>query len=577
MKKYLIVLGLAVGSAQAEQVTDEIAPESASGLTNKTEVTATEFMIATANPYATDAGFAVLENGGHAIDAMVAAQTMLGLTEPQSSGLGGGGFVIYYDAKTGKLTTFDGRETAPQAATSELFLDDNGEPLAFFSAVVGGRSVGTPGTVKLMASLHQRYGNQTWENLLAPAITQAEGGFVVSPRLAGAIEADVERLHHYPDTREYFFDAQGEPLQAGDVLKNPAYAATLSQLAKEGEAAFYQGEIGAAIIDAVQGASDNPGLLSLSDLADYEVIERPAVCAPYRQYDVCGMGPPSSGALTIGQILGVLQYFDLKTMGADSPLAWQLIGDASRLAFADRGRYMADSDFVDVPVAGLVDPSYLQQRAALLAMGKALTDVAAGTPPNAPTQATHEAIELPSTTHLVIVDRQGNIVSMTSSIENGFGSRVMAGGFLLNNQLTDFAFVPDKDGVPVANRIEAGKRPRSSMAPTIVLEEGKPVLAIGSPGGSRIIGYVTQAIINYVDWGMSLQDALNAPHAVNRFGTYDIEKGSDAEALAKPLQEMGFLINIRDLNSGLQAIAIGPEGLLSGAADPRREGTVMGK
>lgn len=572
----LIASALLSFNLHAAQTTDAIAPEVASGFTEKTSVSADNFMVAAANPLAVKAGYEVLKAGGTAIDAMVAVQAMLGLVEPQSSGLGGGAFLVYYDAESKKLTTFDGRETAPMAATPELFQDENGKPLKFFDAVVGGRSVGTPGTVKLMAELHARYGNQNWAKLLKPAQTTAELGFAVSPRLAGAIAKDQKRLSRYPDTQAYFFTPDGEPLAEGSLLKNPDYAQTLATLAKEGSAAFYHGQIGQDIVNRVNNIPDNPGLLTRQDLANYRIKERSVTCAPYRQYDICGMGPPSSGALTVGQILGISSHFDLKTMGADNPQSWQIIGDASRLAFADRGRYMADTDYVPMP-EGLLDANYLAERAKLITPGQALEKTSAGEPrwEKAVAQADDESIELPSTTHLVIVDKAGNIVSMTSTIENGFGSRVMSNGFLLNNELTDFSFASHKNGYPIANRLEPGKRPRSSMAPTIVMKDDKPYMAIGSPGGSRIIGYVASSLIAHIDWGMPIQQAVNLPHLINRFGTYDLEKGTTAEQFKAPLEQMGFKVNVRDLNSGLHAIHF-DNGKLVGAADPRREGIALG-
>ncbi|MDX1397666.1 MAG: gamma-glutamyltransferase family protein, partial [Oceanospirillum sp.] len=479
-------------------------------------------------------------------------------------------------AKKQQLTTFDGRETAPLAATPELFQDETGKPLKFFDAVVGGRSVGTPGTVKLMADTHARYGKLSWSRLLQPAKALAEQGFIVSSRMAGAIARDQERLSRYPDTRRYFFTDQGEPLPEGYKLKNPDYAHTLGLLAKEGADAFYKGPIGQALVSKVQEIKDNPGVLSETDLLSYRIKEREPVCAPYRSYQICGMGPPSSGALTLSQILGITESFDLKTRGPQDPVSWQIIGDASRLAFADRGRYMADTDYVPMP-EGLLDADYLKQRAALIEPGKALNSVQAGEPrwQKAISQADDISLELPSTSHLVIVDGSGNIVSMTTTIENGFGSRVMSGGFLLNNELTDFSFASHKNGYPIANRLEPGKRPRSSMAPTLVMKDSKPYLAIGSPGGSRIIGYVASALISHLEWGYPLQQAINQPHRLNRFGTFDLEAGTDAEQMKTPLEAMGFKVNIRDLNSGLHGVLF-QDGKLIGAADPRREGIVMG-
>jgi len=570
------LLFLSISANATSQITDSIAPELASTLTIKQSVTAKKYMVAAANPLAVQAGYDVLKKGGNAADALVTVQTVLGLVEPQSSGLGGGAFLVYYDAKLKTITTFDGRETAPLAARPELFQDDHGEPLQFYDAVVGGRSVGTPGTVKLLATLHKKYGKKSWPELLSPAITLATKGFVVSERLASSITKDKARLSRYPETKAYFFTPDGTPLKQGSTLKNKAYAHTLLSLAKMGESAFYQGQITKDMVRKITGVSDNPGYLSLADFSNYKVIERKTVCAPYHQYNICGMGPPSSGALTLGQILGVVSHFDLKGMGYHNPIAWQLIGDASRLAFADRGRYMADTDFVPLP-QGLLDPKYLAKRAQLIEKGRALTHISAGSPPwkQKIALADDQSIELPSTTHIVITDQEGNIISMTSTIENGFGSRIMSNGFLLNNELTDFSFRSHKNGIPIANRVEPGKRPRSSMTPTIVMKNGKPYMAIGSPGGSRIIGYVATTLIAHLDWGMDIQQAINMPHLINRFGTYDLEKGTTAENLKEPLENMGFTVNIRDLNSGLHAILF-QQGQLIGAADPRREGIALG-
>ena len=582
MKPWLFaaaITGLAGQVLAASQQADAVAPESGYAPANSSAaVLAEQFMVAAANPVAAQVGYDVLKRGGHAMDAMVAVQTILGLVEPQSSGLGGGAFLVYYDAKTNTLTTFDGRETAPLNATPELFQNDQGEPLKFFDAVVGGRSVGTPGTPKLMYEMHSRYGKLGWSELLQPAIDLAARGFEVSPRLASSIARDQERLSRYPETAAYFFNEDGSPIQAGEMLVNSEYSQTLKALSKNGVDAFYLGDIGKAIVERVQSIEDNPGLLSEFDLASYQVKERPAVCVDYREYEVCGMGPPSSGALTVGQILGILNNFDLAALDFESPEAWRLIGEASRLAFADRGRYMADTDFVPMP-AGLLDPNYLSERASLIQPGKVMESVSAGEPDWGKVArveyALDDAIELPSTSHFSIVDSEGNIVSMTTTIENGFGSRVMSGGFLLNNELTDFSFSAYKDGMPIANRVEPGKRPRSSMSPTIVLKDGEPYMAIGSPGGSRIIGYVASALIAHIDWGVDIQQAVEMPHLVNRFGTYDLESGTAAETLKAPLEEMGYKVNVRDLNSGLHAVHLS-NGELIGAADPRREGVALG-
>ncbi|MFU8883323.1 MAG: gamma-glutamyltransferase [Rhodobacterales bacterium] len=540
-------------------------------------VAAQDWMVVAAHPLAVEAGADVLAAGGTAADAMVAVQAVLGLVEPQSSGLGGGAFLVWHDGATGEITTLDGRETAPLAATPRLFQDDTGAPLGFFEAVVGGRSVGTPGTPALMAAAHGRWGRADWPDLLEPAIILAEQGFAVSPRLAMLVANDAERLAVDPATAAYFLP-DGVPLAEGDLLRNPAYAATLRQMSDHGEAGFYTGPVAGAIIEAVQGADHNPGLLGPLDLAIYRVKERAAICAPYRGHEVCGMGPPSSGAVALGQIMGMLDGADLAALGPASPESWRLIGEASRLAFADRGRYLADSDFVPVPVQGLLDPAYLAQRAALFSGGGVLDQATAGEPEFDHTlfRADGDTFERPATTHISIVDSHGNALSMTSTIENAFGARLMAAGFLLNNELTDFSFRSHEGGVPIANRVEPGKRPRSSMAPTILRRDGEPVLVLGSPGGSSIIGYVAQAVIAHLDWGMDVQQAADMGRALNRFGIYDLEEGTEAAALAGPLAALGYEVRLGAQTSGLHAISRGPDGLLGGA-DPRREGIVLGE
>lgn len=588
---WLVLAGFAAPVA-AQEAADAVAPEGAGAGAVATSaavadalaakdagrpVEARDWMVAAANPLAVEAGARVLQEGGTAADAMVAVQAVLGLVEPQSSGLGGGAFLVWYDGASGQITTLDGRETAPLAATPRLFQDDTGAPLEFFDAVVGGRSVGVPGTPALLKAAHERWGRAGWAGLFDDAIRLADDGFAVSPRLAMAVAGDAARLARFPETRAYFFPGGSLP-EVGQTLRNPAYADTLRILAQEGTAPFYTGRIAADIADRVRSAPGNPGVMAPIDLAIYRVKEREAVCAPYRGHEVCGMGPPSSGALAVGQILGLLAPFDLAALGPDSARAWRLIGDASRLAFADRGRYVADSDFVPVPVKGLLDPAYLAERASLLEGDTALPEVAPGQPEfdHALNLADGGALEFPSTSHISIVDRFGNALSMTTTIENGFGSRLMVQGFLLNNELTDFSFRSHVGGVPVANRVEPGKRPRSSMAPTIVLKGDRPVLIVGSPGGSRIIGYVAKTIIAHIDWGMDVQQAVALPHLVNRFGIYDVERGRVGVGLASALAGMGFEVERRVLNSGLHAISLGAGGL-RGGADPRREGVALGR
>ena len=578
-----LLLAVPTVPAVAQQAADTVAPESRSAIEAKKPVHASRQMVVAANPVAAQAGLDVLRAGGSAADAVVAVQTVLGLVEPQSSGLGGGAFLVWYDAKTGAVTTFDGRETAPAAATPELFLGADGEPLDFFDAVIGGRSVGVPGVPRLLETVHQKHGKRPWAELMQPAIELAEGGFAISPRLNAMITGDIGRLDTQPETRAYFFDALGSPRAAGVMLRNPEYADSLRSIAEGGADAFYKGTLAGRIVAAVNGHPTNPGELSLEDLAAYQVKERPAVCAPYRGLSVCGMGPPSSGALTIGQILGMVEPFDLATLGKDDPESWRIIGDATRLAFADRERYMADSDFVRVP-KGLLSADYLEGRSALIRRPTALPDdaVKPGEPPwdkaeldGAEFRIDGVAFDMPSTSHFTIVDAEGNVAAMTTSVENAFGSRQMAGGFILNNQLTDFSFAPEKDGAAVANRVEPGKRPRSSMAPTIVLADGKPLYALGSPGGSSIIPYVATALIGLIDWKLDMQAAISMPHMLNRFGPFELEAGTKAEDFAGDLEALGYKIKIGDQNSGLHGIAIMP-GDLTGGADPRREGVALG-
>ena len=591
--KILLAFYLLTTCLNAQQASDQVMPETDTELAVNFETISTEvaksleakakgdpvfaknWMVSVANPHAAAAGARVLSEGGTAADAMVAVQAVLGLVEPQSSGIGGGAFLVWYDSKSGEITTLDGRETAPLAATPRLFQNENGERLKFWDAVVGGRSVGVPGTPALMEAAHKKWGQNSWNSLFSEAIDLADNGFAVSPRLAALVARDAERLGRFSDTADYFFPNE-QPLVEGHLLTNPAYADLMRRMAKDGAEVIYFGDIARAIINTVRGAEKNPGVLSLTDLQIYKVKERPAVCAPFREYQVCGMGPPSSGALTVGQILGLLNQF---TPGSSNdPQTLRLVGDASRLAFADRGRYMADSDFVPMPTKGLLAQDYLSERAKLLNGPDALTEAVPGNPEysHASLWADDVSLELPSTSHISIVDRFGNALSMTTTIENSFGSRLMAHGFLLNNELTDFSFSSHRNGVPIANRVEPGKRPRSSMSPTIILKDGRPTLVIGSPGGSRIIGYVAEAIVAHIDWGMNIQAAVSIPHAINRFGTYDLEKGTSLEAMVAPLEELGYKVNLRSLNSGLHAISIGENGLFGGA-DPRREGIAIGQ
>jgi len=574
------LLALLATPLWGQQATDAVAPEwGQAPVADVAQVQAAQYMVVAAHPLAAQAGAEVLAQGGTAADAMVAVQAVLGLVEPQSSGLGGGAFLLWFDAASGQITTLDGRETAPLAATPRLFQHPDGTPMGFFDAVVGGRSVGVPGTPALLAEAHRRWGQADWAGLFQPAITLAEDGFSVSPRLAAAVARDAVRLASQPGTARYFVP-DGQPLAAGARLKNPDYAASLRLLVREGAAPFYTGAIARDIVAAVQGASP-AGLLAPLDLAIYRVKDRSPLCLPYRGHEICGMGPPSSGALAVGQILGTLAQGPALPLPTDVQ-AWRRMGDASRLAFADRGRYVADSDFVPVPAQGMLEPAYLQARAGLMVGPQALApeQVQPGQPrfQHSLNWADDQALELPSTTHISIVDGYGNALSMTSTIENGFGSRVMVRGYLLNNELTDFSFRSHQDGRAIANAVAPGKRPRSSMAPTIVLRQGVPVLILGSPGGSRIIPFVANTLVAMLDWGMGPAQAVAMPHMLNRFGTFELEQGTAAEAMAAPLQALGYEVKIGPLNSGLHVISRTPDGTgWLGAADPRREGQAMGR
>lgn len=545
---------------------------------NAQAVTAKAQMVAAANPHASRAGLEVLRRGGSAIDAAVTVQMVLNVVEPQSSGIGGGAFLLYYEAATKTVFAYDGRETAPAAASEDLFFGPDGEPMKFFDAVVGGRAVGTPGVLRMLDLAHGRHGELPWADLFTPAITLAQDGFEVSPRLNKLIAGD-KHLNTFAASREYFYRPDGTPRQVGDLLINRPLADTFRRIAEGGADAFYTGPIANDIASAVQGVSSNPGLLTVDDLAAYQPKLRKPVCRNYRASRVCGMPPPTSGGVTVLQILGMLGAFDTGALAPNSAEAVHLIAEASRLAFADRGRFLADADFVDVPVRGLLDPGYLRDRASLIDRetttgGRA----AAGDPPFQKTQrdAGGTSLEQPSTSHFSIVDGAGNAVSMTSSVESAFGSRLMVRGFLLNNQLTDFSFRPERDGAKVANRVQPGKRPRSSMSPTLVLtDDGKLHMAIGSPGGSRIIGYVAQTIIGVLDWGLDIQAAINLPHAVNRNGATDIEEGTALAEIKADLEARGHEVRERTMTSGLHGIVVGPDGL-TGGADPRREGLVMG-
>jgi gamma-glutamyltranspeptidase/glutathione hydrolase len=581
--RYRMMLGLLAaltGAAMSPigaiaQVTK--APEAETGRTAKSLGTAKRYMIAAANPLAADAGRQILAAGGSAIDAMIATQLVLGLVEPQSSGLGGGAFLLHWDEKTKVVTSLDGRETAPTAATPTLFLRPDRKPMEFYEAVIGGRSVGVPGVPRLMGDAHKRWGKLPWARLFEPAIKLADDGFVMSPRLAGLLTQE-KNLALDPTAKAYFYNADGTPKAAGTVLKNPAYAETLRQLAAGGADAFCAGAIADAVIAKVTGHPSNPGGMTSADLAAYSVIERDAVCGPYRLWRVCGMGPPSSGGIAILQILGMLAGRDMAVLGS-GPEAVHLFSEAGRLAFADRAAYVADPGFAPVPMEGLIDPAYITTRASLIDTAKSMGKAGAGEPPRKQglRLAPSDGIEH-GTSHIAIIDADGNAVSMTSSIEDAFGARQMtSAGFLLNNQLTDFSFSLESDGKPVANRVEPGKRPRSSMAPTFVFDAtGRLVLIAGSPGGSSIINYVARTLIATLDWKMDPQQAVDAANFGSRNGPTELEAGTEAEAWKAALEAMGHTVKLTAMTSGIQAIRITPAGI-EGGADGRREGVAIGE
>jgi gamma-glutamyltranspeptidase/glutathione hydrolase len=527
-------------------------------------------MVVTANPLATKAGADILKLGGTATDAMIAVQTVLGLVEPQSTGLGGGAFIVYYDAKTGKTTTLDAREKATSAATEDRF-----NSLSFTSAWQSGLSVGVPGVPRMMEYMHNRYGRLPWQRLLVPAKTLAQKGFKLTERTSSQVAGllarnpsceDGERLFFRdPTAFEYFVntdDCTAKP--AGTLMRNKPYANTLKALARRGADAFYYGPIAQEIADAVQGDLNIPGDMTVEDLANYQVVEREPVCIDYRGCSVCGMGPPSSGGLAVGQILGTLENFDLSGLTPLDDYAVHLFTQAGRLAFADRNKYVADSDFVTVPAKGMLDKDYLESRAALITemdMGTADPGIPPGEfNPYAP----DNAAKLSGTSHVSIVDRYGNALSMTTTVESSFGNGVMVRGFLLNNELTDFSFASMDAGTPIANRVEPNKRPRSSMSPSIVFNsDGEVEMVTGSPGGSRIIGYTAQSIMNLLDFGLDPQEAINVPHYMNRNGRTDLEipvpgitLDYDAAALASELIARGHAVGIITQESGLSIIQV---------------------
>lgn len=576
---FLIFLFVSTLTPQAALAIDaEWAPEAASGISTSKTVLARQAMAVTANPHATQAATAMLRQGGSAIDAAIAAQVVLGLVEPQSSGIGGGAFLLHWDAGDSELIAYDGRETAPQLVDAKLFML-NEQPMNFFDAVVGGRSVGTPGLLKMLAKAHRQQGKLAWSQLFAPAIQLAEEGFLLSPRLFTLLDwiTTLDKPLDDSTFKAHFYNSQGRPLAIGTRLKNPQYAASLRLIAKQGGKAFYQGKLAQQIVDSVNKHPDNPGHLSLKDLSNYQAIARQALCRPFYQYRVCGAPPPSSGASTLLAILGILELQEIDKVAPHSADFIHLFSEASKLAFADRNTYIADPDFGVVPTKQLIAERYLQQRSQKIKLQRSLGKAQPGQPAIATSLIESDSPELPSTSHLSIIDKEGNIVSMTSSIETAFGSRVMVGGFLLNNQLTDFSFSPnDQQGKRVANRVEPGKRPRSSMAPTIVFDRKmNPVLIIGSPGGSRIINYVARVIIETLVYGISAEQSISGSHIVNMNRDLEIEPAGFKKDILNELERRGHTIKQRSQTSGIHAIWIDNK-QLHGVADPRREGSAEG-
>ena len=587
IKSTMSMLALCAFASHAALAQDALpqAPEASTGYTEKAGRVAQKMMVAAANPLAADAGYQMLQQGGAAIDAAIATQMVLGLVEPQSSGLGGGAFLMHFDGK--QVQAYDGRETAPAAADEHLFQRPDGKPVPFQDGVVGGRSVGAPGVLRMLELAHRQHGTLPWASLFAPAIRLADAGFRVSPRLHLLLVSD-SHLRLDPVAAAYFYDARQNAWPVGHLLKNPALASTLRRIAAGGADAFYQGRIAHDIERKVMSHVTNPGLLSVQDIAGYQAKVRLPVCSDYRRWTVCGMPPPSSGGIAIAQMLGILETTDI---GAHAPhngvlgaSAIHLFSEAGRLAYADRNRYLADTDFVALPgngIAAMIDQRYLAQRAALItdkSMGQARAGVPAGMKV---AWGSDNAIEHPSTSHLVVVDRHGAGLSMTTTVEAAFGSRQMVDGFLLNNQLTDFSFASsDADG-PIANRVQPGKRPRSSMAPTLVFEKGTQqlMLATGSPGGSSIINYVAKVLIGTMDWGLNVQQAISLPNFGSRNGPTELEAGLVQPGLVEALEARGHTVRVIDQNSGLQGImrvAIDGRAAWFGGADPRREGSVRG-
>ena len=585
MKRLLLILvsvGVVGGGLwiwQSSFVQDHVqsrwSPEAGTGFREVKEVTAKSYMVATANVHASQAARDIIEQGGNAVDATIAAQLMLTLVEPQSSGIGGGAFLLFWDEASKTLKSFDGRETAPRAVKETLFLKEDGSRLGFGEAVRSGRSIGVPGVIDMMENLHKQHGKLAWAKLFAPAIEKARNGFKVSHRL-NALLVRKKASFFNEAAQKLFFDDQQQALPEGTLLKNPALADTLQTIAEQGAQGFYQGPLAQAIVETTQKAPAVPSAMTVDDLKDYKALERPPVCGGYHTWKVCGMGPPSSGGTTVAMILGVAEKFSLGS--APNVEALHIIAEAEKLSYADRNHYMADADFIPQPT-GFLDRAYLENRAKLIQPGSAMKKALPGNPAMSK-RALHGqdgTVELGGTSHISIVDRQGNVVSMTSSIEGAFGSGQMVNGFLLNNQLTDFSFKPkDKEGKPIANRVQPLKRPRSSMSPTIVFDhEGNPKIVVGSPGGSRIILFVTKALIAHFDWGMGPQEAIGLFNFGSRGWGFELENRPEALGFAAKLEALGHQVRKGIMTSGAQMIVIEKDHL-KGGADPRREGVVLG-
>jgi gamma-glutamyltranspeptidase/glutathione hydrolase len=542
------------------------------------EAPAKHDMVAAANPYAVDAGLQMLRAGGSAVDAAIAVQMVLTLVEPESSGIGGGAFLLLYDPATKQVTSFDGRETAPASAKPGMFLDASGQPRPKGEVIPGGLSVGVPGDIAMLELAHKRYGRLPWAKLFEPAIALAEKGFPVGRKLANTLRNEPE-MARMPDVKAYFYKPDGTPLQQGDMLRNPELAKTLRLIAAGGAKAFYSGPIAQAIVDKVDHAPVNPAHMTLADLASYQAKERPPVCGTYRIYRLCSMGPPSSGGVSVLQILGMLERFPPKQLQPNTLSEIHLFSEASRLAFADRAMWLADPDVVRVPVSGLLDKTYLEARSALINPKHDMGTASAGEPPMKHAGldfAPQRSRQLPGTSHMSIVDDRGEVVSMTTTVEYIFGSEMMAKGFFLNNQLTDFSFEPVRDGKPVANAPAPGKRPMSAMSPTIVFNgDGSFRIALGSPGGPIIIPYTAETLVAMLDGGLSPQSAAALPHHANPNGPTILEADTPIVEYASELTAMGHHVIIRPLESGLNIVERVKGGYLGGS-DPRRDGVAKG-